>query len=37
VGANGQRPSGCDCSGDFAFDDQLAAAHYVAFDGDVTG
>jgi hypothetical protein len=37
VGANGQRPSGCDRSGDFAFDDQLAAAHHVAFDGDVTG
>jgi len=37
VGANGQRSSGCDRSGDFAFDDQLAAARHVAFDGDVTG
>jgi len=37
AGANDQRPSGCDRSGDFAFDDQLAAAHHVAFDGDVTG
>ena len=37
VGANGQRPSGCDRSIDFAFDDQLATAGHVAFDGDVTG
>ena len=36
VSANGQRPGGCDSSGDFAFDDQFAAAHHVAFDGDVT-
>jgi len=37
VGTNGQRPSGYNRSGDFAFDDQLATAHHVAFDGDVTG
>ena len=37
AGANDQRPSGCDRPGDFAFDNHLATAHHVAFDGDVAG